>query len=511
MSISAQEQKQFALRSALDRLRPVISAALPPLDAGIDLANEMRRLNTTRDPTVAPTDGWARRRLKDVKKTVHRHLLWQEVQFNHLATDAVRRLLMKAHSETVPARELLVLVPYDIADHTTGGASRLYGLARHLGRHWRIRMITMVSANREPEMIPLYPQVELYCVPKSMAFEKRIESMRPEFGAAANLLAMEEGWKDLPLLTFWTGQFARSADAIFVDGPPLLNLWREAGREKPIVFESPNVYPRLLRMLGGESTPQAAAAERAGSRLESDMVRAARFTVCVTEDDRASILNRNKLDPHRVMVVPNGVECARSLCFTPADTARAKLLGGLAHPIVLFLGSNHLPNLEAVDFLHRAVLPAHPDVWFVFAGVTVEAFERVRGALPRLGNAVFLGKLSETDKESVLALSDLALCPVESGSGSSLKVPDYAAHGKPVLSTEFGLRGFDALKPVVRIARLSDFAKGLSESLAELKQNPDEVEAQCLEGRRVVERTLDWSVVTPSLDAALSALAGRPE
>ncbi len=489
-------------QGAVARLRPALEGLMPPLDAGIDLLNEMRRFNNSRGYVAQPDDSWFQRRAKDFGNFLQRRLFWRETQLNHYVGGVSRRVLMAAHETAKPSRELLVLVPYDIADHTTGGASRLYGLARHLANRWQVRLLTLVSPQRDPEMIPLYPNVELYCVPRTSAFERRIESLRPQYGRGAELLALEEGWKDLPLLTFWTERLAHSAAAIMADGPPLLSLYHECGAEKPLIFESPNVYMQLLHSLGGD---------RAGEKareLEAKMLRSALATICVSAGDRDDYVARHGVLTERIHVIQNGVECARSLCFGPAGTRRAKSLARVDYPVVLFVGSNHLPNLDAVDFVLRELVQRQPSALFVFAGVDFATFTNLKGARTLPENALFTGKVSEADKECIFALSDIALCPVESGSGSSLKVPDYAAHGKPILSTPFGVRGFDELSPFVRLSDISNFAERLDGLLRDVATRDERLELSSHEARLMVERLLDWSVLAPKLDDVLSRVAG---
>ena len=44
-----------------------------------------------------------------------------------------------------------------------------------------------------------------------------------------------------------------------------------------------------------------------------------------------------------------------------------------------------------------------------------------------------------------------------------MKVLDYLACGLPVISTDFGMRGYDNLKPFVHICRLEEFQLALQQ------------------------------------------------
>jgi hypothetical protein len=70
--------------------------------------------------------------------------------------------------------------------------------------------------------------------------------------------------------------------------------------------------------------------------------------------------------------------------------------------------------------------------------------------------------LSETEKAVVLATASLALNPMISGSGSNLKMMEYAAAGVPIMSTPFGNRGLDYRAGVDIVeCELSGFASSL--------------------------------------------------
>ena len=47
-----------------------------------------------------------------------------------------------------------------------------------------------------------------------------------------------------------------------------------------------------------------------------------------------------------------------------------------------------------------------------------------------------------------------------------MKILDYLKHGLPVISTEFGMRGYDDLLPFVNIASLEQFPQALKSSIS---------------------------------------------
>lgn len=101
-----------------------------------------------------------------------------------------------------------------------------------------------------------------------------------------------------------------------------------------------------------------------------------------------------------------------------------------------------------------------------------------------------------------MALCDVALCPLSSGSGSSLKIPDYLAHGKPVVTTDFGMRGFEALRPFVHVVERGAFAAKIEELLMAQSRDPNAMLSGCVVAREFVERNYSWTVLArPLLDS----------
>jgi len=63
--------------------------------------------------------------------------------------------------------------------------------------------------------------------------------------------------------------------------------------------------------------------------------------------------------------------------------------------------------------------------------------------------------------EPLIAAADVAFNPTLGGSGSNTKLVELFARGLPVVTTEFGLRGFEALRPLVSVAALEEFDEAL--------------------------------------------------
>ncbi|MSQ01846.1 MAG: radical SAM protein [Myxococcales bacterium] len=146
--------------------------------------------------------------------------------------------------------------------------------------------------------------------------------------------------------------------------------------------------------------------------------------IVLSEEDRVRLGGRGWLVPHGVDLASYG---------GPGVDLRARygLRGG---PILFFHGTLHYaPNTEAVRFLADRVLPSLPDdVSIVCAGMgapVAYASERLR----------FTGPVD--DLPAHIQAADLCVCPLFAGGGTRMKLLEYFAAGKAVVSTPLGAEG----------------------------------------------------------------------
>lgn len=228
---------------------------------------------------------------------------------------------------------------------------------------------------------------------------------------------------------------------------PLLDVIHAAAPGLPVVYDAHNVEARLKReLLAGH--PAEAALCGFVAEVERRLVDAAALVLCCSEADVAVFR------PHarQVVMMPHGV--------TPAPAASAPAGGGA--PRAGFLGSTHPPNVAAARFILEELAPRFPEVVFEIVGSVCAGLST---ALP---NVVLLGAVSEAAKDEALAGWTVALNPVEGGSGASLKLADYLAHGLPTLNTVHAARGFvEVLEGAGLVAPLEGFPETLRRLLGD--------------------------------------------
>ena len=233
-------------------------------------------------------------------------------------------------------------------------------------------------------------------------------------------------------LSEWLRRHARRFDAVVVSRhvmlAPLLPLLRRHAPGAQLVFDTVDLhFLREMRQASHSGDAAAAARAQRTRAAELALVAAADQTWVVSEDERAELLRL--LPQARVRVVSN-IHCVAT--DTPGFQARRDL--------VFVGGFVHLPNVDAVQWLAREILP------------------RVRARLP----AVQLHVVGAHAPASILALQGtpglqlhgqvdaleplldacrVSVAPLRFGAGVKGKVNQAMARGLPVVATNCAAEG----------------------------------------------------------------------
>lgn len=344
--------------------------------------------------------------------------------------------------EGVPPGFTLALNDYPVIEKHTGGAVRVrHGLAA-LGEETVLLSLGNVGATAF-----VAPNVLQVSVPKD----------RGQRAVEADLRTLaESGLEDIvsamhaashPALLAVAADLSRRARVAVFEHcylAPLLDAMHAATPGLPVVYDAHNVEARLKReILAGH--PAEAPLCGFVEEVERRLLAAADLVLCCSEADAAHF----GPSARQVVLMPHGV--------IPAEPAAS--LAGEA-PRLGFLGSSHPPNVAAARFIVEELAPRLPEAVFELVGSVCAA---VSSTLP---NVLLRGVVSEAEKAATLGRWSVALNPVESGSGASLKLADYLAHGLPTVNTPHATRGFAAVAAGAGLVLpLEDFATALSHLL----------------------------------------------
>lgn len=182
--------------------------------------------------------------------------------------------------------------------------------------------------------------------------------------------------------------------------------------------------------------------ELVGRRIagcEQRLLKRADLVVTVSQADATRFESFYGLGLPQSFIIPNGIQGSCRQGNGERVWEKFPALRGYSR-IAIFCGSNVLHNREAVSSL---LGQTRADVGLVIQGGCGQAF---RGS----GHPhVFFD--SDDDLADFAAVGAIGLNPVTQGGGTNLKLLHYLAHGMRVVSSEFGMRGYEGLKDFVQV------------------------------------------------------------
>lgn len=209
--------------------------------------------------------------------------------------------------------------------------------------------------------------------------------------------------------------------------------------------------------------------------------------------DKYKLSREFGVSPAKIHVVPNGVNTGVLKPPKAYERNRLKEEFGVGNKtVILFTGSVHWPNLEAIPkIIDLAKKVQNKELLFLIVGSAGEKFKYHAN----MENVIITGKVS--DITPYFKLADIAINPVTSGSGTNLKMLEYMSAGLPVITTKFGARGLDIKNGKHAITcNLKEFPKWI-EFLSENEQLREKLGKN---GRKLIEKKYDWKIIAEKVD-----------
>ena len=211
---------------------------------------------------------------------------------------------------------------------------------------------------------------------------------------------------------------------------------KESLRGKDYAYGAHNIERDLLQDPHGRSKVERVALESVERNIASKYKK---IFVC-SKSDGDYLAKHSKAE---IVFVPNQTEKVPTV--TPAEKQKnKKMFFGNTNFTVSFIGSSHGPNLDACDFIIKELCYIFPNINFVIIGSIsyAKAYEYKHFDL-RSKNCFLFGLLEEGLKNLVIQSSDAMINPMFEGSGSNIKVLDAIKNDVMLITTSFGLRGYE--------------------------------------------------------------------
>lgn len=391
---------------------------------------------------------------------------------------------------------ILDVSPRVVHPATRGSSVRAANLLRALAERHEVRQLSQarLSHRGDPEGARGH-----FAVTPSYA---ELRTAAPVATAATELGA--RSWVRAPILSgAGLGRSPRLralidwADVVLVEFPWQFAACRRARSDVPIVLAGCNVEAaKFADYAVASGSPRTAPIWlRVIEQLERRAVQGADLVLAVSDADRDELIRRYSPASQRVVTVPNGADTTRYRPTPPGARRAARASLGLPdRPTVLFAGADVPPNRAGLTWVRRLAAQA-PQLTFLVTGAV---------APPSRDGIVATGLLE--DFGIALAAADFALCPIEFGGGTKIKLLEGLAAGLPTVAFAEALHGLDVDGAVLAAPKSE---RGLLQALDRLA-DPAVARELSRRGRDWVVDRYDWRAIARRLEVHLEDLvAGR--
>ncbi len=276
------------------------------------------------------------------------------------------------------------------------------------------------------------------------------------------------------------------------------------GARVPVIYDAHTLLASELPYYG-RGLP--ARLKRAlGLKLDRWLPQWSDHIIAVTDTIRDKLVS-NGIGPDRITTVPNGVECEH---FDPGRGPRPAQDG---KKTVLFTGN--LARYQGIELLLEAfakIVRSKPDVRLAIAANS--SFAPYEPLAQELGvrGAIDLLPAPEFDRlPALLASADVTVNPRTECDGMPVKLLNYMAAGKPVVSFAASAPGAEHRRTAWLVADAD--AAAFAEGILTVLDDPELAEELGREARRYVEANCRWSTMAERAQSVYDkvlAAAGQP-
>lgn len=395
------------------------------------------------------------------------------------------------HTTTSSRKKITLASTFPIYPPRGGGQNRTFYLYRYLAKYFDITIVSICA--------PHEPAVDQFIAPglREIRIRRQAEHRSKEEQVCGALNGIPADDVLMPSLAHLTPDFisalkssTENSDIVISSHPYLFSLLKKYAR-CDLWLDAHNVETDLKREIFPDTELGRTLIAQTEKIEKEACQNSTAIFVCSAED--ATVLHdRFGADQNSLTVVPNGVDLDSVPFVSRSEQKARKKQAQLDDKfLALFIGSWHGPNIDAT---RRIIATASecPDVLFLILGSICGFFQNC--SLP--ANICLLGMVDDNTKAMFLGLADCALNPMETGSGTNLKMLDYFAAGIPVISTPHGMRGLDLIIPDehVCVAPIAEFP-----AMIERLRFDEGAQARCVRASQVVADYYSWDHIAERL------------
>lgn len=390
-------------------------------------------------------------------------------------------------------KKITILSTYPVLPRKHGGQLRIFNIYKNLDQEYDI---TIVSLNNESKHYEKkVGNLTEISIPMSNTHLEKEWAIEREVGIPITDIVMHKLINLSPEYIRIADKYMQNANILVAAQPYLYNLIEKYGVNKYIIYDSQNMEYNLKKsMLPDNKTAHKLLEEL--FELEKRACLSSNIILACSSEDIDKLTDAYKVESKKAVLVPNGVDTRLNPYVDFRTRQKNKVdLGIEKENIIVFIGSWHKPNIEAVEEILK-IANSLSECKFIIMGGQCLAF-RDRN-LPK--NVVIAGIVDEQTKLLIYSVADIAINPMSNGSGTNLKVAEYMANGVPVISSKIGARGYDVVNGEhILITDLNSFC----EEIRELLNNSDLKAKLSSSSKKFVDNKFEWKVISNILKETL--------
>lgn len=382
----------------------------------------------------------------------------KDLALAHYTWDVIGSKVASALEELVTSKiktfksYVLALNDYDSFAGIGGGCTRTRGLYTAVSS-WSSVVFLSFADDERLQKRNYAENITIINVPKTREHLTEQSTINAQFYVSTNDIIAARHCIQNPYLSAIYRVLRQNARCIVIEHCYMLSLpmsWNDR-----FVYSSQNHEAQLKKkLLDGHPSKDTLVGDV--ETLERHAVERSVATIAVSIEDAIALV-RGKRSSGPVSIVRNGALIP--MWNAAVEAIKAKLKKQFNHRSAVFLGSAHIPNVEAVFFIAETLARQCPGVQFHILGSVCDSLAKV----PR--NVKLWGEVDEETKSAVMQSCALAINPMRSGSGSNVKLADYIGNGLHVVTTEFGHRGYPvSLQTQLSITSIDGFATVLEQA-----------------------------------------------
>lgn len=358
-------------------------------------------------------------------------------------------------------KELRILHPDQIYPQKSGGLNRTFQLAKLAADDY----VTSIFGIDENEFDDYVEGIRLVQVKKFDNFYDKIKySFDALFSKQYSIINSEEPIKNLIKNTVFQ-----------IEGPYIFNYLKKKGIENYVLDEQ-NVYWELLKFPSYDLSSKLykKISYKRDKQMEINAIKKASHVLVCSKRDKQIIVEEVPESEGKITIIPN--------CVNLSSFQYNKITS--ANQSILFLGLlSYPPNKDALNSICNNIAVKLEEFNFNVIGKNPPRVNKPK-------NVNFLGYVD--DINSHILENDICIAPLRYGSGTRLKILEYMAMGKPVISTSKGAEGIDYTNNKNII--IEDDINNFPEKIKELAEDEKQKKYLGKNARKLIEKKYDWQI-----------------